>query len=140
MLLNLIYKTRKRLVHPIRIKKFIRKVISRIFSDKQILKNLELNFVFVDNPQIIKLNKKYLKKSSATDVLCFKYDTLTADIVISLQQVLQNAKIFNTSAKDELLFVIVHGLLHFKGMRDSTERLRQAMYRKANKLISTIKL
>lgn len=140
MLLQLIYKTKKRIVHPNRLKKFIKNIVKKMFNNKQILKNLELNFIFVDNKKMTKLNKIYLNKNFPTDVLCFKYDKFTADIIISTQEVIKNARLYKTLPFKELLFVLVHGLLHFKGMRDNTVKGQQAMYSKAEKLISEIRL
>lgn len=132
-----IYKTKKFIIHPKVLKKFINKILRKLFKKPN---KLELSFVFVDNKYISELNKKFLNKKNPTDVLCFKYDDYTADIVISVEQIIKNSRIFKTSPKWELLFVLVHGLLHFKGMDDDTEQKRKRMYNAAYKILNELKV
>jgi len=59
-----------------------------------------------------------------TDVISFNDSegtVLSGNIAISVDRVLDNSKKFNTSFEDELLRVMVHGLLHFMGYDDSTD-------------------
>ncbi len=133
----IIYKTKKRIICDRTLKRYINKILDILFKKNN---NLELSFVFVNNKYISQLNKKFLNKNYPTDVLCFKYDNSSADIIISVEQVLKNATVFKTSPKRELLFVLVHGLLHFKGMEDNTEYKRKKMYNKANKVLEELKI
>jgi len=137
MYFSIIYKTKKYIIGQKILKKYINKILHILFKKTD---NLELSFVFVNNKYISQLNKKFLNKNEPTDVLCFKYDNFSADIIISVEQVLKNAKIFETTPKWELLFVIVHGLLHFQGMNDDTEQKRIKMYNIAQKVLNNIKI
>ena len=137
MYFSIIYKTKKYIIGQKILKKYINKILHILFKK---MDNLELSFVFVNNKYISQLNKKFLNKNEPTDVLCFKYDNFSADIIISVEQVLKNAKIFETTPKWELLFVIVHGLLHFQGMNDDTEQKRIKMYNIAQKVLNNIKI
>lgn len=137
MELNIVYKTRKQIICRKMLKKYINKILNTLFKKTD---NLELSFVFVDNKYISKLNKKFLNKNKPTDVLCFKYDNFSADIIISIEEVFKNAKIFKTSPKWELLFVLIHGLLHFKGMEDNTEQKRIKMYNITYKILDNFKI
>jgi probable rRNA maturation factor len=119
------------------LKKYINEILYILFKKTN---NLEISFVFVNNKYISQLNKKFLNKNEPTDVLCFKYDKYSADIIISLDQVIKNSKVFKTSPKWELLFVLIHGLLHFKGMDDDTEDKRKMMYNAANKILKNFKV
>ena len=59
-----------------------------------------------------------------TDVISFNDSegtVLSGNIAISVDRVLDNSKKFKTSFEDELLRVMVHGLLHFMGYNDSTD-------------------
>ena len=59
-----------------------------------------------------------------TDVISFNDSegtVLSGNIAISVDRVLDNSKKFKTSFEDELLRVMVHGLLHFMGYDDSTD-------------------
>ncbi|MCX7940268.1 MAG: rRNA maturation RNase YbeY [Endomicrobia bacterium] len=135
MPVELVYKTAKRIIHPNRLKKIISKIIDFLFGNRDTRNKLELNIVFVDNSEITELNKRYLRLKGPTDVLCFKYDKYCGDIIISLTQVEKNAEYYGVKPEEELLFVLVHGFLHFKGMRDNTIKQRQQMYEKANKIM-----
>jgi probable rRNA maturation factor len=137
MKINLFYKTDKKIIHPKKIKKIIKKIVKVLFSNA---KNTELNFLFVNNKKIKEFNKRFLNKNTSTDVLCFKYDKNSADIVISIQEVFKNAKRFKTTYKKEFIFVIIHAILHFKGMNDDTEEKRGKMFDVAEKILSKLEV
>jgi rRNA maturation RNase YbeY len=70
------------------------------------------------------LNNKHLGHDYFTDVISFNDSegaVLSGNIAISVDRVLDNSKKFKTSFEDELLRVMVHGLLHFMGYDDSTD-------------------
>lgn len=137
MIINFIFHTQNTIFPKKILKKKIEIIINHLFK-KNIKKRLNLNFVFVDNRTIKKFKKKFFGQNEPTDVICFKYDKYSADIMISLMQVKKNSKIYKTSYKKELMFVIIHGLLHFKGMRDNTEEQREKMFDVGNKLIKKV--
>ncbi|MCX7956504.1 MAG: rRNA maturation RNase YbeY [Endomicrobia bacterium] len=137
MLINLIYKTKLRIINPKKLKKYIKRIIDILFSEK-LRSKLQFNFVFLDNKKIKKFNKKYLNRNYSTDILCFRYDKINGDFLISLEQVKKNAKIFKNKPYVELLLVVIHGLLHFKGMDDETEVKRKKMEFFSHKVISKI--
>jgi len=78
----------------------------------------------VGQARIKKLNKQYRQKNRPTDVLAFAYNGL-GEIVICLEQVKRNAQKFNTSFKDELKRVLIHGILHLLGY-DHEQSVKQA--------------
>lgn len=137
MLINLFYKTNIRIINPKKLKDYIKKIIKLLFKNYRKQK-FQFNFVFLNNREIKKINTRYLKHNYPTDILCFKYDKYTADFLVSLQQVLKNAKILKNDPKKELLFVIIHGLLHFKGMQDMTKIEKKKMDSLASKILLKI--
>jgi len=74
----------------------------------------------VSSQKIRAFNKKFLNRNHATDVLAFDMSngssdiktktSLVGDIIISTDAAIQNAKIFGTSVKQELLLYIIHGI------------------------------
>ena len=83
-----------------------------------------INLIFTDNEEIIRLNRKYLNHDYYTDVITFYYeeiDLLSGDIFISLDKVFENSKDYQTDFNNELLRVIFHGVLHLVGYDDQTE-------------------
>lgn len=137
MRVNLIYKTNKRIFQPKSIKSIIKKILKVIFPKSY--KKKELSFVFVDNKEIKKLNKRFLNKNCPTDTLCFRYDRNLADIIISIEEIIKNAKKYKTTSKKEFLFVLIHSILHFKGMRDDSYSKRKEMFKYAFKILEKLK-
>ncbi len=85
----------------------------------------EINFIISNDDYLLKLNKKYLKKKSYTDILTFPMGedsgTVSADIYISIDRVRENSKKFKQQVKKELARVMVHGILHMMGYQDEGE-------------------
>lgn len=92
-----------------------------------------IDYVFCDNEFITDVNFKHLQHDYPTDIITFDYvkdNVLNAEIYISLEQVKENAKIYQCSYRDELHRVLIHGILHLSGFDDHTEddkvNMRQA--------------
>lgn len=86
---------------------------------------LYVSLLLTGNEQIQAINKEFRGKDSPTDVISFAYhendnflvgpyDTL-GDIVISIEQVGEQAKDYNHSFLREFYYVLTHGLLHILG-------------------------
>lgn len=91
----------------------------------------DVSIVFVGDKRIQDLNRLYRKKDKVTDILSFDGDEDSfGEIVIDYQQIKRQAKVFSKSLKDELVFILIHGLLHLLGYNDKTER----EYREMEKL------
>lgn len=90
----------------------------------------EIVFAFFNDKDLKSLNIKYLDHDYYTDVISFndsKGTVLNGNIAVSVERVLENSKKFKTSFEDELLRVMVHGLLHFMGFNDSSMTETQQM-------------
>jgi rRNA maturation RNase YbeY len=84
----------------------------------------DLVYAFFNDNDLKDLNNSYLGRDYFTDVISFNDSegtVLSGNIAISVDRVLDNSKKFKTSFEDELLRVMVHGLLHFMGYDDSTD-------------------
>ena len=84
----------------------------------------DLVYAFFNDNDLKDLNNSYLGHDYFTDVISFNDSegtVLSGNIAISVDRVLDNSKKFKTSFEDELLRVMVHGLLHFMGYDDSTD-------------------
>ena len=88
-----------------------------------------LNYYFCSDDAIQNVNKSYLDHDYPTDIITFPYEYMPveAEIYISIDTIHENAKRFNTNFKQELLRVIIHGLLHMLGLDDKTEELQKEM-------------
>lgn len=94
-----------------------------------------LNFLFVDDEEILKYNKKYLQHESYTDVITFDNSIekrIAGDIIISLERVNDNAKFYKVSYNYELQRVMAHGLLHLLGYNDKNKEEKKIIRKKEN--------
>ncbi|MDD5196409.1 MAG: rRNA maturation RNase YbeY [Candidatus Omnitrophota bacterium] len=120
---------------PARIKKSILRALEQEGPKKQ----GEITVSFVSDKLISKLNFKYLKKKQPTDVLAFNLTDkpnskkMLADIVVSVDTALRNARIYKTSAAYELNLYSIHGLLHLLGYTDHTLKGKPLMRKKESK-------
>ena len=83
----------------------------------------KLSYNFVSKEDLLKLNKKFLKHNTNTDVITFDYSsnkTLKAEIFISMWAVEASAIELGQSVENEYLRVISHGVLHCMGFKDKT--------------------
>ena len=81
----------------------------------------DLTYLFVDDKEMIKYNKKFLNHNTLTDVITFennKEKKISGDIIISTERILDNSKTYNVGFINELYRVMVHGLLHLLGYKD----------------------
>ncbi len=98
----------------------------------------DINFIFCDDEYLHEINLKYLDHDTYTDIISFDNsigNTLHGDIFISTERVGENASEFNVDFNEELKRVVIHGVLHFCGFKDKTERDQELMRRKEEEKI-----
>jgi len=89
-----------------------------------------VSYIFCSNEYILELNQKYLNHNYFTDIITFDYcsdNKVEGDIFISVDTVLDNSHRFKTNYNDELLRVIIHGVLHLVGFSDKTAKQQKQM-------------
>ena len=89
-----------------------------------------VSYIFCSNEYILELNQKYLNHNYFTDIITFDYcsdNKVEGDIFISVDTVLDNSHRFKTNFNDELLRVIIHGVLHLVGFSDKTAKQQKQM-------------
>ena len=122
------------------------KAVQKVLSSEGINKSGEITLSFVNDRKIKELNLKYLGKNNPTDVIAFDIagpkarKKIFADIVISTDRAIFNAKIFKTSPLYELYLYVVHGVLHILGYDDKTKKDRLLMRKKEANLLKILNL
>ena len=100
-----------------------------IIYEKLILS--EINIIFCNDRYLLSLNKKHLAHNFYTDIITFDYSTdpkeIYGDLFISQERIIENASSFNVSIDNELLRIIVHGLLHLFGYSDKSKKSKKLM-------------
>jgi probable rRNA maturation factor len=112
----------------------IRRAILKTCLLEGIKKPGEITVCLVENSLIKKLNLKFLTHNSPTDVMAFDFaekKRIVADIVVSTDAAVTNARIFKTAPIYELYLYVIHGMLHLLGYGDESERKRKLMEKKA---------
>lgn len=93
----------------------------------------EISFIFCDDEYLHEINLKYLQHDTYTDIISFdstEGQVLNGDIFVSIERVRDNAAHYNAEFISELNRVMAHGILHFCGYKDKSERDAAEMRRK----------
>lgn len=99
----------------------------------------EINFTLYTDEELLEINKQYLDHDFYTDIITFDNSigqTISADIAISIDRVKDNANMAKESYHDELLRVMVHGVLHCIGFNDKTAAEKEQMRKEENKMLN----
>ena len=102
-----------------------------------------INYIFCSDTYLLEINKSFLNHNYFTDVISFDYcseNVLNGDIFISLETVYDNAVLYNVSKSDELIRVIIHGLLHLLKFNDKDEFEKIVMKSKEDEYLLSYKL
>jgi len=112
------------------------------------LQRTELSVLFVNSRRMRTLNTRYRGVPKDTDVLSFPLrdegphygPVMLGDIVISVPKALQQAKEFEVPFYDELLRLLVHGLLHLVGYdHEINSYQKKKMEKKEQELLNALK-
>ena len=100
---------------------------------------VEIVFVFCTDTYLLEKNIQFLKHKTLTDVITFDYsegDQISGDILISIDRVQENSKIFKVTFLEELDRIMIHGLLHLLGYKDKTKQDAKLMRSKEDFYLS----
>ncbi len=84
----------------------------------------EITIVFCTDEELLELNKQHLSHDYFTDIITFNYNdgkTLSGDLFVSTDRILDNAKQLEVPFTEELHRVCYHGVLHLVGYNDKTD-------------------
>ncbi|MGA2297505.1 MAG: rRNA maturation RNase YbeY [FCB group bacterium] len=110
-------------------KRIIEIMVNALHREK--VKKAEINIIFVNDKQILELNREYLKHDYFTDVIAFDFGEkfIQGEIYISIERAKEQAGEFAVSLTNELSRLSIHGMLHLLGYDDSTEKKRELMHK-----------
>lgn len=115
------------------IKKFLEKVI---MVERKVPGDLK--FIFTDDETELEINRKFLWHDYYTDVITFDYsdgNKINGEIYISTETLKKNARIYNAGMKDELMRVMIHGILHLCGYNDDDKKSKELMFGRQEELL-----
>lgn len=122
------------LEHEERIASWLRKVIT---SNQKAVGPIA--YIFCDDAYLLQINQTYLNHDDFTDIISFDYSdagTISGDIFISVERVRENANTFDVPFENELLRVMVHGILHYLGHKDKSKREKELMRAKEEEMLT----
>jgi probable rRNA maturation factor len=102
----------------------------------------EINFIFCNDYYLLQINKQFLKHDFYTDIITFDYTKdkkISGDIYLSFERMEENANIFRNSIMDEILRVMIHGILHLIGYKDNTKIEKKLMKEKEDVYLEIFK-
>jgi len=114
----------------------------KITAEQYGKKTGDITFIFCDEERILEINRKYLNHDYYTDIITFDYsekNKISGDIFISPDTLKTNAAAFKVTFEEELLRIIIHGILHLCGQEDKTPESKQEMTEKENKALEQYK-
>ncbi|WP_159801438.1 rRNA maturation RNase YbeY [Flavobacterium sp. MK4S-17] len=85
----------------------------------------EINYIFCDDEYLLQKNIEFLNHDTLTDIISFDYtmgNLISGDVFISIERVKENASEYNVAFENELKRVMVHGVLHYCGYKDKSEK------------------
>ena len=118
----------------------LQKWLVRVAQEKGKIIN-GVDFIFCTDAYLLDINKRFLNHDYFTDIISFDYsdsNALIGEIYISVDRVRENAATYNIDFNVELYRVIVHGILHFCGLKDGTDDEKQHMRNEEDKALSLL--
>ena len=102
----------------------------------------ELAYIFCNDEKILEVNREFLNHDYFTDIITFDYSNrrrIAGDMFISLDTVRSNAELFSKNYDDELMRVVIHGVLHLVGINDKGEGEREIMEKHENEALEMLR-
>lgn len=125
------FESRKLRMSGAAIRRIIRDVLCEVEKDVRLPFVNEVNVLFVNDARMREINFEFRKKDKPTDVLSFPqytprqlqgrqrshdvYGSYLGDLVISTETTKRQAAAFGVTQGEELVRLIVHGILHLCG-------------------------
>ena len=98
----------------------------------------DINFIFVDDEEILRVNREFIGHDYYTDHIGFDYSqgsTISGDIYIGVDTVRTNSEQIGCDYNEELYSVIIHGVLHLCGIDDKGPGERAIMEAEEDKAL-----
>lgn len=102
---------------------------------------------FTSDGEIQRMHRDFMGIDAPTDIMTFPYDgsdeafpgvmddVTGGDLVISVDRAREEAMSAGWTTGDELLFLVIHGVLHLLGWNDHTDGERDAMFARQHELL-----
>lgn len=99
----------------------------------------DITYILCNDEKILSVNREFLGHDYYTDVITFDYSThkiVSGDIFISMDTISSNAEMVGATFNEELLRILIHGVLHLTGQADKTPETKAVMTEKEEKALA----
>lgn len=129
--------------YRLRDKRLIRKWLREIARAEGDYRIEQVNYIFCSSERHRAMNIEFLGHDYFTDIItfddsCLKEGWIAGDIFIDVETVADNARIYGTTARREMLRVVAHGVLHLCGQKDKTPRTERQMHAKEDRYLALL--
>jgi probable rRNA maturation factor len=109
------------------------------------VRNAMISVALVSAERMAVLNRRHLKQRGPTDVIAFglarsNRGPVVGDVYVSPEVARANASRLGVSGREEVVRLVVHGVLHVLGWDhpESDSRVRSAMWRRQEELVRRV--
>jgi len=99
-----------------------------------------VSVAFVSEKEMKRLNAQYRGKHAVTDILSFSLDDpeTLGELILNYEQAERQAKEMGHSTRDEIIFLLVHGMLHLYGYDHETPKDSKKMFPLQTKILTSL--
>jgi probable rRNA maturation factor len=118
----------------------VAKMLREISRGLRLRRDVAFSAAFVSPREMRRLNKAYRGRDYVTDVLSFPYPKgdVRGEILVSYEKAKQQAEEMGHSVREELVFLLVHGILHASGYDHETSRQAAKMFPLQTKILKRL--
>lgn len=100
-----------------------------------------ISYIFVSDIELAEMHGKFLDNNSNTDVITFNLDEekIEGEIYISSDRAKDQALQYNVSYQEEVVRLMIHGILHLAGYDDIEEDDLKELKREENNLLNKMR-
>ncbi|MBI5370048.1 rRNA maturation RNase YbeY [Candidatus Uhrbacteria bacterium] len=99
-----------------------------------------VSIAFVSPSAMRQANRRYRKKDRVTDVLSFSLSDHLGELLICYSQAKRQAREMGHSIRDEITFLLVHGLLHLFGHDHERSTQAKRMFNLQEKILQALRV
>jgi probable rRNA maturation factor len=119
------------------------KEIVQTVCRKERVRHAMISVTFVSDRKIARINREFLDHTGATDIITFELTPVNkvviGDIYIAPGVARENARVHGASVREELVRLVVHGILHVLGYTHPEDegRTKSSMWRKQERFVAS---
>jgi probable rRNA maturation factor len=121
-------------------KKRLQEALAACTRVLHVKEKIPISIGFISEKQIRALNKAWRQKDRITDVLSFELNEefLKGEVLLNYEQAKRQALALKHSTRDEVCFLIVHGVLHLFGHDHEKKQDAQRMFALQTKILESL--